>query len=58
MARRPDTGDHQGAIGGVLRDVLKINLLCSRRERSNGIYTIELTALQFSDFRVSPWSRC
>ena len=39
-------------------NVLIRNLLCSRRAGAGGVYAIELTALQFSDPRVTPWSRC
>jgi hypothetical protein len=37
---------------------LSENLLCLRRADSTNVYAVELTAPQFSDSRVAPWSRC
>ena len=42
----------------IVANALIPNLLCSRTAGSSRVYAIELTALQLSDPRVTPWSRC
>jgi hypothetical protein len=48
----------QRSMAVVVGKTLIPNLLCLRTAGSRHVYSIELTALQFSDFRVAPWSRC
>ena len=46
------------SIWSIVAKALIPNLLCLGTAGSSGVYAIELTALQFSDVRVTPWSRC